>query len=191
MFLDYSEIQKISKFLSLTLRHKPEAIGLVLDKEGWADINLLIDLVQKSEYKLNLNTLKYIVLNNDKKRFSFDETGCKIRASQGHSIDVALGYLTVEPPKILYHGTSELNIISILNMGIKKQKRQHVHLSETLEGAIQIGKRKGNPYVFCVLSEQMYKMGFKFYLSDNNVWLIEDIPSVYVVGFQGFTGGVT
>lgn len=171
---------KISKFISLVLRHKPETIGLTLDDTGWANIDELIDKLNNSGFKVTNDILNHIVLTNSKKRFSFNETKTKIRANQGHSLDIDLNLKEANPPEHLFHGTSEKNVASILTDGLNKQNRQHVHLSRDKETAITVGKRHGRPRVFIVAAGQMREEGYSFYLSDNNVWLIDEVPAKYL-----------
>jgi putative RNA 2'-phosphotransferase len=165
-----------SKFISLVLRHKPEEIGLKLDVNGWADVN---ELLQKGN--LDLETLKEIVATNEKKRFAFNDDCTKIRASQGHSIDVNLNLKPVQPPNVLYHGTAEKFLQSIRKQGILKGKRQHVHLSPDVPTARMVGSRHGKPIVLLIGSELMYNDHFEFYLSDNNVWLVDHVPKNYIL----------
>ena len=169
------ERNSISKFLSLLLRHKPEQIGLQLDKEGWADVQELL-----SKIEITFEHLQEIVHLNDKKRFIFSEDLSKIRANQGHTINVELNLQPVTPPEILYHGTAEKNIASILEKGILKQERHHVYLSDNIETAISVGKRYGKPVVFEVVALEMHTAGHEFYLSENNVWLTEYVPPLYI-----------
>lgn len=167
---------RISKFLSLVLRHKPETIGLVLDKNGWASVE---DLLEKSAQKGNAFSrieLEEVVAANDKKRFAFDENRTKIRASQGHSIAVEIGFEEKTPPAILYHGTAERNVELILKNGLKKMNRHHVHLSADTETARKVGIRYGKPVIFRIDTEKMLAENFKFYVSANGVWLAEEVP---------------
>ncbi len=170
----------ISKFLSLVLRHQPETIGIALDPNGWADVAELIEKCNKNGVQIDRETLNYIVETNAKKRFAFNDELNKIRASQGHSKAVELGYSNQKPPALLYHGTSEKSINTILENGLQKQSRQHVHLSSDIETAIKVGQRHGKPFVFQVLAEQMYRNKFQFYLSDNGVWLTDHVPVSYL-----------
>ncbi len=171
---------KSSKFLSLVLRHQPETIGIELDQNGWVDINELIEKANNNGIKLDREMLNHIVATNSKKRFAFNDTLDKIRASQGHSIEVELGYTNQKPPKILYHGTAENSVESILNTGLKKRSRQHVHLSSDIETALKVGQRHGKPFVFEVLAEQMYDDKFQFFVSENGVWLTDNVPKEYL-----------
>lgn len=174
------QITHISKFLSLVLRHRPETIGIQLDQNGWADVNDLIEKANNNGVKFDRETLNHIVSTNSKKRFAFNDTLDKIRASQGHSIDIELGYKNEKPPEILFHGTAEKFVQSILDTGLEKRNRQHVHLSSDLETAIKVGQRHGKPFVFTVFAEQMYNDNFQFYVSDNGVWLTDNVPTKYL-----------
>lgn len=174
------QITHISKFLSLVLRHKPETISIVLDQNGWTDVDTLLKNSNSYGIKLDKEILKHIVQTNSKKRFAFNETFDRIRASQGHSIEIELGYTSKKPPEILYHGTSEKSVQSILDTGLEKQSRQQVHLSTDIETAIKVGQRHGKPFVFKVLAEQMYKDKFEFFISDNGVWLTDTVPTKYL-----------
>ena len=169
-----------SKFLSLVLRHQPEIIGLQLDQNGWADVDALLEKTNNYGITLDRETLDLLVATNSKKRFAFNDTLDKIRASQGHSIEVELGYTNQKPPEILYHGTSEKSAPLILDTGLEKRSRQHVHLSSDLETAIKVGQRHGKPFVFNVLAEQMYQDNFQFFISDNGVWLTDHVPTQYL-----------
>jgi len=166
---------KTSKFLSLVLRHKPEEIGLILDSDGWADVN---ELLQKID--VSFEDLKEVVNTNDKKRFAFSDDFNKIRASQGHSINVDLKLKPTIPPKILFHGTAEKNIASILENGLLKQNRNYVHLSADTDTAMKIGMRYGKPVVFKICALKMHKEGHLFYLSKNDIWLTEFVPAVFL-----------
>lgn len=150
----------ISKFLSLVLRHQPETIGIQLDQNGWTDVNGLIEKAKNNGVQFDRETLNHIVATNPKKRFAFNETLDKIRDSQGHSIEIELGYINQKPPEILYHGTGEKSVQSIIDIGLEKRSRQHVHLSSDIETAIKVGQRHGKPFVFKVLAEQMYNDSF-------------------------------
>ena len=174
------QLTHISKFLSLVLRHQPEAIGIQLDQNGWTDVNELIEKSNNYGVQLDKETLNYIVATNSKKRFAFDYTLDKIRASQGHSVEIELGYTKQKPPQILFHGTGEKSVQSILDTGLEKRSRQHVHLSSEIETAIKVGERHGKPIVFRVLAEQMYNDNFQFFISDNGVWLTDNVPTKYL-----------
>jgi putative RNA 2'-phosphotransferase len=173
-------IKEKSKFLSLVLRHNPGKIGLTLDENGWADVDDLINRCNKKNQSIDRSSLELIVKENDKQRFSFNDDGNKIRANQGHSIEVDLGLQEVTPLAKLYHGTVQKFLDSIKSEGLKKMSRQHVHLSKDLETAIKVGSRRGKPIILEVNSSAMADDGFKFYLSENNVWLTDHVPPQYI-----------
>lgn len=175
------ELKNISKFLSLVLRHKPEEIGLDLDQNGWANVNELIGKMNESGVQVNYQTIATIVDTNDKKRFAFNEDKTMIRASQGHSIVVELNLRETVPPDILYHGTTDKYLEPIIKTGLKKQNRQHVHLSVTIEIAKAVGSRHGRPVILSIDAKAMYEAGFKFYLSKNKVWLTDAIPPEFIL----------
>ncbi len=174
------QITHISKFLSLVLRHQPETIGIHLDQSGWTDIDELIEKANNYGIKLDRDILNHIVATNSKKRFAFNDTSEKIRASQGHSIEIELGYINQKPPEILFHGTGEKSAQSILDTGLEKRNRQHVHLSSDFDTAVKVGQRHGKPFVFKVFAELMYNDNFQFFISDNGVWLTNHVPIKYL-----------
>jgi len=174
------QITSISKFLSLVLRHKPETIGIELDQNGWTDVVTLLEKSNSYGIKIDIETLQHIVETNSKKRFAFNDAFDRIRASQGHSVEIELGYTNQKPPEILFHGTGEKSVQSILDTGLQKQNRQQVHLSADLETAIKVGQRHGKPFVFKVLAEQMFNDKFQFFISDNGVWLTDNVPTKYL-----------
>ncbi len=172
--------KRISKFLSLVLRHEPEKIGLDLDEAGWANVKELIRKCNTRDFKLTNEILEEVVRTNAKKRFALSEDGQKIRANQGHTFDISHGYEPKQAPRTLYHGSATKNMTSILAEGIDKRLRHHVHLSEDLSTAIAVGKRHGTPVVFVIDSATMMDECYLFYQSDNNVWLTESVPAKYL-----------
>ena len=178
--IDEKETTRISKFLSLVLRHKPEVIGLALDENGWVDVEELIDKMHGHNYKITRDILNSVVATNNKQRFSFNVDKTKIRANQGHSIQVELDLKEMTPPEYLYHGTGEKFVPSILKTGLQKRARHHVHLSGDIPTAIAVGSRHGKPKVFTVAAQQMQQDGYKFYLSENNIWLTDHVPVQYL-----------
>lgn len=171
---------KLSVFISLILRHKPEVIGIKLDEFGYANVEELIQGVNNSRRQLDLETLKAIVHDDKKNRYSFNEDLTMIRANQGHSMKVDVRLTEVKPPAHLYHGTAEGSLESILRSGINKGNRLYVHLSDNKETALQVGKRHGAPVILTVQSGEMFKNGHRFYVSANNVWQVEFVPSEFV-----------
>ncbi len=162
-----------SKHLSLVLRHKPESVGLTLDSSGWVRVERLL-----AAMKWSMQDLEHIVADNNKKRFEFSEDKTKIRACQGHSVDVELGYEPKTPPDILYHGTSRDFLPAIVSSGLQKMKRHHVHLSSDMETASIVAKRRPRPMIFQVAASRMLE--HKFYLSTNGVWLVDHVPFQYL-----------
>jgi putative RNA 2'-phosphotransferase len=173
---------KISKFLSFVLRHKPGAIGLVLDEQGWAYIDELINKAKQAGEVTTLDRalIQEVVDTNDKKRFVISEDGQRIRAAQGHSIDVDLQLKPVTPPEFLYHGTATRFLDSILKEGLKPQQRQYVHLSKDIETATAVGQRYGKPVILKIKAQLMYEQGFTFYLAENGVWLTDSVPPTFL-----------
>lgn len=169
-----------SKFLSLVLRHKPEVIGLRLDENGWADLQELIRLANSSGHTLTRETIAKVVASNDKQRFAFDSAGNRIRANQGHSIEVDLALAPIQPPAVLYHGTAARFLDSIREQGLLKRQRHHVHLSQDKDTALAVGKRHGSPVVLVVQAEVMWQAGHKFFRSENGVWLTESVPDAFI-----------
>lgn len=171
-----SEHVKVSKFLSLVLRHQPDAIGLTLDENGWADVEELIRLANQSGRCLTRPLVDVAVADSDKKRFALSEDGRRIRASQGHSIDVDLALSPADPPHRLYHGTATRFLDSIRASGLHSASRQHVHLSADIPTATKVGQRHGKPVVLVVRAGEMAAAGHTFYLSVNGVWLTDRVP---------------
>jgi len=178
--MDVRITKGISKLLSYILRHSPETIKLKLDENGWADVNELIAKFDLYDLTLDLELLQYVVENNDKKRFAFNEDKTRIRANQGHSIAVELNLNETEPLEYLYHGTVEKFLPDIKTQGLQKMSRQHVHLSADKETANKVGGRRGKPVILIVNSGAMHRAGYKFYLSANNVWLTDVVPAEYI-----------
>lgn len=169
-----------SKFLSLILRHEPQRIGLSLDMNGWASVPQLLEKACNGGMELDFDTLVYIVHTHGKKRFAFNEDFSKIRAVQGHSLEVDLGYSPSMPPTVLYHGTAQHNISEILSLGIERRSRLYVHLSQEQATAQKVGSRHGKPIVLEIQALQMHQDGFKFYRADNGVWLTKEVPVHYI-----------
>lgn len=172
--------KRLSKFLSLLLRHQPDKIGLKLDEYGWANVNELLSKINSSENRLSFEDLKEIVDSDEKNRYSFTVDFKKIRANQGHSISVNLELNETSPPEVLYHGTIQKYILSIKESGLQKQNRNYVHLSADKETAIKVGKRRGHPIVLQIKAKYMFNEGYQFYLSNNGVWLINHVPVKYI-----------
>ncbi|WP_444997379.1 RNA 2'-phosphotransferase [Aliikangiella sp. IMCC44359] len=172
--------KRISKFLSYVLRHNPAEIDLELDDNGWVSIKQLIENANSKGKGLTMDIIKHVVETNDKQRFAMSENGQMIRASQGHSINVDLELESLTPPDILLHGSAEKSLGIIMASGIKKMNRHHVHLSEKITTASEVGKRYGKLVLLEIDAKKMHKDGFEFYKSDNNVWLVDYVPAKYI-----------
>ena len=178
--MENPKLKKLSKFLSLVLRHRPEVIDIELTSQGWANTKELIEKCQAQGRKIDFETLKQVVAQNDKKRFAFNDDYSQIRASQGHSIPIDLGYTHQEPPEVLYHGTATRFLGSIYAQGLIKGKRHHVHLSTNRDTALKVGQRHGKPVILEIAAQKMVNAGHTFYLSENGVWLTEQVPPEFL-----------
>lgn len=176
---------RASKFLSYVLRHRPDAIGLALDSEGWAAIDDLVRLSHASAQPLSRAMIAEVVRTNDKQRFRISDDGSRIRASQGHSLAVDLALTPQAPPTVLFHGTATRFLEAILTGGITSGSRQHVHLSATYDTAITVGQRHGTPVALAVQARAMYHTGRTFYRSDNGVWLTDHVPVEFMSRLSG------
>ena len=174
-------MKKTSVFISLILRHKPEVIGINLDAHGWADVQELIAGINSTgKYKIDIPMLEEIVRTDNKQRYSFNEDKTKIRANQGHSIQVDVELKEAEPPEILYHGTGEKYVESILQEGLIPKSRLYVHLSKDIETAMEVGSRHGQLHMFKIHSGEMFRQGCKFWISENGVWLTKAVSREYL-----------
>jgi putative RNA 2'-phosphotransferase len=178
--MDSKEIIKKSKWLSKHLRHAPERIGLELEVGGWVEVEKLLAAAKKYHMELTRPQLEEVVAENNKQRFAFDSTGTKIRANQGHSVEVDLGLEASTPPDVLFHGTGAQNRDLLLSEGLKKMRRHHVHLSADVETATNVGSRHGKPLVFEVDAARMHLDGHLFYRSENGVWLCDEVWPEYL-----------
>ncbi|MBC6447758.1 RNA 2'-phosphotransferase [Actinokineospora xionganensis] len=166
---------RLSKRLSKALRHDPDHLGLTLDAAGWTDVSAVL-----AALRVDRETLDVVVAENNKQRFTYDETGTRIRANQGHSVPVDLGLLPATPPHVLYHGTVAAALPSIKADGLRPMNRHHVHLSATRETAVAVGARRGKPLVLVIDAAGMAADGHVFYVSANGVWLTDHVPAVYL-----------
>lgn len=174
------QLVRKSKYLSKHLRHSPESIGLTLAEGGWVGVDDLLAACARNRFSLSRAELHEVVEKNSKRRFSFDETGTRIRANQGHSVDVDLQLSPTTPPDVLYHGTGHDSVEAILQAGLIKMNRHHVHLSVDVETATKVGARHGRPVVLVVDAKAMSAAGHRFYVSDNGVWLVDVVPSEFL-----------
>lgn len=178
--MEQTRLVKISKYLSKHLRHAPERLGLTLAAGGWVTVDELLTACATHQFPFTRAELEAVVAASDKQRFSFDETNTRIRANQGHSVDVDLQLEPQMPPDVLYHGTGEQSVQAILRSGLLKMSRHHVHLSKDVETARKVGMRHGRPVIFAIAATAMQQAGFTFYCSDNGVWLVDEVPPQYL-----------
>lgn len=171
---------RISRFLSLVLRHQPETIGIKLTEDGWMNVEGLIQALNAHGHALDYEMLEHVVETNDKKRFAFSDDGEMIRANQGHSVEVRLGYEPSAPPETLYHGTVAKFLPAIREQGLQKGQRHQVHLSASPAVASQVGKRRGVPIILSIRARAMHDAGHLFYLSANGVWLTDAVPVAFI-----------
>jgi putative RNA 2'-phosphotransferase len=180
MDMEETRLVRISRFLSKHLRHQPQALGLTLAPGGWVAVVDLLAACDQHGRPLSRAELDEVVARNNKQRFSYDESGRRIRANQGHSVAVDLQLAPAIPPETLYHGTGERAVASIQRDGLKRMTRHHVHLSPDTATAINVGRRHGRPVVFAVAAAAMSRDGHIFYLSENGVWLTDSVPARYL-----------
>jgi putative RNA 2'-phosphotransferase len=178
--MDARRLVKVSKWLALHLRHRPERIGLTLDGAGWADVDELLARARAAHFALARDELVEVVATNDKRRYELDASGGRIRAVQGHTVAVDLDLVPTEPPEVLYHGTTERFVAPVLGQGLRPMGRHHVHLSPDVETARAVGQRRGRPVVLEVAAERMASEGRLFFRSANGVWLCDEVPARFL-----------
>jgi putative RNA 2'-phosphotransferase len=171
---------RLSKRMSNWLRHNPEAIGLTMDGAGWVRVDELLAKAAAHGKAFSRAQLDEVVAENNKQRFEFDDTGSSIRARQGHSVPVDLGYSTAEPPEVLFHGTAQSTLTLIWRDGLLPMKRHAVHLSADTETAVKVGSRHGKPAVLAVAAGRMHAEGYTFFVTGNGVWLTDAVPAEYL-----------
>ena len=174
------DLQNISRYMSLILRHRPEVISISLDEHGWADVDDMINGIAEKNEGFNMEILEEIVKTDNKQRYSFNADKTLIRANQGHSVPVDVELDEKEPPESLYHGTGEKYVSSIGTQGLIPKSRLYVHLSSDIDTAKNVGRRHGKEVVYSVTTRKMYQDGYKFYLSVNGVWLTKKVPLEYL-----------
>ncbi len=178
---------RISKFLSLVLRHDPSRIGITLDEAGWVDVDVLLAAAAAHGVSLSRDGLRELVASSDKQRFALSDDGARVRANQGHSVPVDLQLPPREPPERLYHGTVEASLDGIREQGLVRGARHHVHLSADLTTATKVGARRGAPVILTIRAADMHAAGHAFYCSDNGVWLTDHVPVRFIL-FKGPKG---
>ncbi|MEM6257463.1 MAG: RNA 2'-phosphotransferase [Planctomycetota bacterium] len=176
------KIKSVSKSMSYVLRHKPDAIGITLDPNGWVVVDNLLAAFQRDGKRYTREVIDRAVAENDKQRFEFSEDGTRIRARQGHSVNVDLGYEPAVPPDALFHGTATRNLDSVREKGLLKMNRHHVHLSTSKETMLAVAQRHGKPVILEVDAKRMHADGFEFFVTQNDVWLVDSVPPKYLLG---------
>jgi putative RNA 2'-phosphotransferase len=172
---------RISKFLSLVLRHDPARIGITLDEAGWTDVDALLAAAARHGVQLTRDELRALVAASDKQRFALSDDGARIRANQGHSVEVDLQLPPREPPAQLYHGTVEAALEGIRELGLLRGTRHHVHLSPDVATATKVGRRRGEPVILTIRAADMHAAGYAFFCSENGVWLTEHVPPRFIL----------
>jgi putative RNA 2'-phosphotransferase len=173
------DLTRTSKFLALVLRHDPAAAGITLDGEGWADVGALLAGMAAKGHVLSGEQLRELVAADSKGRYALSGDGGRIRAVQGHSIDVELNLKARMPPAVLFHGTATRFREAIKAEGLLRRSRRYVHLSADRETAVSVGQRHGKPWVIEIDAARMHAEGVEFFLSENGVWLVESVPARY------------
>lgn len=178
--MNSKDLTGLSKFLSLVLRHNPAAAFVELDDNGWVDVDALLKGCERARKPLTRAVLELIVAEDNKQRYAFSPDGTRIRANQGHSVEVDLGLEPRTPPEFLYHGTASRFLEPIRREGLKPGSRQYVHLSTDIPTATAVGSRHGKPVILRVRSGDMARSGHKFYISANAVWLVDSVPAGFL-----------
>jgi putative RNA 2'-phosphotransferase len=174
--MERKRLVKVSRYLSRHLRHQPERLGISLQAGGWVEVDELLAACAAHSFAVSREELQEAVERNDKRRFSFDASGTRIRANQGHSVEIDLGLEPTEPPAVLFHGTAQARLDAILGEGLHKMGRHHVHLSADAETATRVGARSGKPVVLEVAAARMAADDHDFFVTANGVWLTDAVP---------------
>ena len=181
--MDEKSRTAISKFLSFVLRHQPATVGITLDAGGWVAVDALLAACAQHAQPLSRAELEEVVATSPKQRFVLSDDGQRIRANQGHSISVDLGYEPAQPPDVLFHGTVASALASIREQGLRRMDRHHVHLSADEATARAVGARRGKPVILRIDARAMRDAGHVFYVTPNGVWLTDVVPSSFLSGW--------
>lgn len=175
-----SQLTTLSKFLSLVLRHEPQRIGIELDEAGWTPVDMLLRKASAAGRPLTRELLDEVVASSDKQRFAFSEDGLRIRANQGHSVEVELDLPAVQPPDVLFHGTASRFLAAILREGLDRRSRHHVHLTQDRLTALSVGQRYGQAAILSIDAKSMFAQGHEFRRTANAVWLTDAVPATFI-----------
>lgn len=178
--MNTKDLKQISKSMSYVLRHRPDSIGITLEPEGWIAVSELLDAFARNGQVYSRALIEQVVAENTKQRFEFDVEGQRIRARQGHSVDIDLGYEATAPPDTLYHGTATRNLDSILKQGLLKGARHHVHLSTDKDTMLAVAMRHGKPVLLSIDARRMHEDKHQFFVTGNQVWLTDHVPPQYL-----------
>lgn len=178
-----------SKFLSYVLRHKPKAVGITLDPGGWVEVDRLLEACAWHGRRFSRSELDELVATSPKRRFALSEDGARIRASQGHSVAVELGYAPATPPPVLFHGTTGARLPSVRDKGLQRMGRHHVHLSPDEATARAVGARRGRPVILQIDARAMFEAGHVFFETANGVWLTEEVPAAFIIKLEELMAG--
>ncbi len=179
---DHQYYVDLSKDVSFALRHQPEKCEIILDEEGYTPIDELLYYLNSTgkHGEVEKEDLEKITTMFEKKRHEIKDG--KIRAYYGHSFEDKIEKTPVEPPEILYHGTSHEAAEKIMKEGITPQQRQYVHLSKDIKTATSVGLRKDHhPVLLQVDAKKAYQDGLKFYVGNEDIWLADTIPPQYII----------
>lgn len=182
--MDPKVLKRQSKFLSYVLRHHPETVGVTLDAAGWVGVEALLSGCASHGRPLSRQELLEVVASNSKQRFELSSDGTRIRATQGHSVPVELGYAPAEPPERLFHGTVREALPAIGEEGLQPMGRHHVHLSPDHATAVQVGGRRGKPVVLQIDAARMVQQGHAFFRTPNGVWLTERVAPCFILNLE-------
>ncbi len=179
--MDRARTVGISKLLSLALRHEPQALGLMLDAQGWAQVSVVLAGLAARGDAIDADDLEEIVASSEKQRFALSPDGGRIRANQGHSVAVDLGLTAEVPPETLCHGTVDRFVDAIRREGLLPRARTHVHLSADEGTAETVARRRrGDIVLLRVRAREMHDDGHRFYRSENGVWLAHAVPPAFL-----------
>jgi len=172
--------ENLSREISYALRHAPSEFGLVLDGEGWAELDVLVAALRERGWtEVGVSEVEAVVAESPKKRHEIRDG--KIRAFYGHSAKVNLCGNERKPPEFLYHATARRFLASILKEGLKPMARQFVHLSCDIQTAVSVGlRRDSSPVVLRINAKAAHENGVKFYFGNENVWLCERVEAKWL-----------
>ena len=177
----------VQRLITTALRHKPELLGLHIDKSGYCSVEELVSSLRRIGHKTDKNYIEDVGKNE---RFSFNADHTRIRADYGNSLGLELSDMYFDsktPPDILYHGTSLDALEGIKEKGIirfaygKNKPRDHIFLTESIAVAKKKGARHGRSVTLPIDSYRMHQDGYLFYHAKLDIWLTDHVPSEYIL----------